>query len=102
MTSLPGFIQALSSGQTALLMKVPGITPQIIGAGADALKHVYMRAFRIIFLLGMASSVIAFCFALCTRDVTHKMTDHVAVDMSKGVVAIIPPKPDEDETPIYE
>ncbi|KAF2816399.1 MFS general substrate transporter [Mytilinidion resinicola] len=101
MTSLPAFILALAAGEQAALLQVPGITPQVIDAGVLALKHVYMHAFRIIYLLGMASSLIALGFALCTRDVTEKMTDEVAVDMSKGEMSLLPLKASEGE-PIYE
>lgn len=43
---LPDFIGALAANNPSALLKIPGITPQIIGAGVIGLKTAYLESFR--------------------------------------------------------
>ncbi|KAK5059701.1 hypothetical protein LTR84_009584 [Exophiala bonariae] len=53
------FIQALSGHDSAVLGAIPGVTPQIIGAGAHALQHAYLLSLRPVHAFGLAVSAIA-------------------------------------------
>lgn len=55
-SELPGFIGALAGNDQAALAKIPGVTPQIIGAGVHALQTSYLSSFRGVWI---AAAVIA-------------------------------------------
>lgn len=44
--TLGPFIKALTGRDTSGLMVIPGVTPEIIGAGADALSDTFLTAFH--------------------------------------------------------
>ena len=50
-SSIPSFIMALSTGQSAALAKVPGVTSEIIAEGASALQHAYADSIRVVFII---------------------------------------------------
>lgn len=56
---LPAFIGALAGGDTAALAQLPGVTPEIIGAGVGGLKQAYLSTFKIIWITGAALSAVA-------------------------------------------
>jgi hypothetical protein len=56
---LPEFIGALAANNQKLLISVPGVTPQIIGAGVQALKEAYLVSFRYIWVAAGAFMFIA-------------------------------------------
>ncbi|EXJ75906.1 uncharacterized protein A1O5_00414 [Cladophialophora psammophila CBS 110553] len=53
-TSIGPLIGALSSGNAALLEKVPGVSPEIISAAGLAIKQAYVVSFRNVFICGAA------------------------------------------------
>ncbi len=46
-TSLPQFIISLAAGDAATLESIPGVTPQIIAVGAQAMKEAFAFAYRL-------------------------------------------------------
>jgi hypothetical protein len=53
------FIDALSSNNQTALAMVPGVTPQIIGAGVNGLQQAYLMSFRYVWVAAGAFSVVA-------------------------------------------
>lgn len=45
-SSVGPFIGALTAHDDAALVKIPGVTPPIIGAGSEALLETFSKAFR--------------------------------------------------------
>ena len=61
-SSLPAFIKALSTGQTATLAKIPGVTPGIIAKSITALEQAYADSIRVVFIIAAAFAFVS-CFA---------------------------------------
>lgn len=57
--SLGAFIGALSANDAKALMNIPGVTPQMIGAGVVALKEAFSVAFRWVWVAAGCFSVLA-------------------------------------------
>lgn len=55
--ALPLFIGALAAHNDAALFAVPGVSPQIIGAGVQALQQAYLESFRGVWI---AAAVVSF------------------------------------------
>jgi hypothetical protein len=55
---LAAFIGALAGQDEAALAQIPGVTPQIIGAGVGALKHAYLISFRGIWITAAVFSFV--------------------------------------------
>jgi len=89
---------ALESGDNAEIMKVPGISIEIVHATLAATKLAYADVFRHVFVVfspfltwltiarfvyyvSMCVAVLASVFAYFTLDVTHHFTNHQAVDL---------------------
>ena len=73
---LPDFIGALSTNEQKALMAIPGVTPQIIGAGLHALKGAYLKSFRYLWVAAGAFAVFAALrwsspVLLLVRDLAH-------------------------------
>jgi Holliday junction resolvasome RuvABC DNA-binding subunit len=49
-TSLPAFIGTLATGDEAALVKIPGVSLQILGAAVLELKQTYAATFRLNYL----------------------------------------------------
>ena len=58
---LEAFIGALAGDDEAALAHIPGVTPQIIGAGVGALKHAYLISLRGVWI---AACVFSFVTAI--------------------------------------
>jgi len=58
-SSLPAFITALNLHDTASLVKIPNVTPQVIGAGVVALKQAYNIAFRNVWIAAVCFTAVA-------------------------------------------
>lgn len=54
--NLEAFIGALANNEQAVLAKIPGVTPQIIGAGVGALQRTYLQSFRNVWIAAAAIS----------------------------------------------
>ncbi|KAH6986962.1 major facilitator superfamily domain-containing protein [Ilyonectria destructans] len=58
-TVLPDFIAALSANDQAALTSIPGVTPQIISAGAHGLKTAYVSSLRYLWVVSGAFALLA-------------------------------------------
>ncbi|OCT50237.1 siderophore iron transporter [Cladophialophora carrionii] len=56
---LPEFIGALSNRNQTALMSIPGVTPTIIGAGAQGLQQAYLSSFKDIWMAAAAFAAVA-------------------------------------------
>ena len=56
---LPEFIGALAENDVGALMKIPGVTPQIIGAGVKGLKTAYLLSLRYVWVTAGCLSLVA-------------------------------------------
>jgi hypothetical protein len=61
-SSLPAFIKALAGGDTAALLKIPGVTPTIIGLGVAALKQAFADSLRVVYMIAAPFGALA-CIA---------------------------------------
>jgi hypothetical protein len=57
--ALGQFIAALAANDPKALMQVPGITPQIIGAGVQALQEAYLQSFKGVWIAAAVISGVA-------------------------------------------
>lgn len=56
---LPGLIGGLSTGNATLLGSIPGVTPQVIQAGGQAILQAYTLGFRYVWICGMSFACVA-------------------------------------------
>jgi len=77
-SSVTAFIEALSLGSAAL-EKVPGITTQIIEAGAAAFQQTYVHALRVTALSSLSFGILAIIACICCNDIGHKMNAKIEV-----------------------
>lgn len=76
-SSLMAFVGALASNDAAVLPKIPGVTPSIIGAGVVALKQAFADGLRAVYIIAAAFGALA-CFAcLFLGDLKTTMNYHV-------------------------
>lgn len=71
MEALPGFIAALAGGNIPALMAIPGVTPQMIGAGLVGLREAYILGFRDIWITAGVFSFVAAVAACFFVKPTH-------------------------------
>ncbi len=57
--NIEAFITALANNDQAGLMSIPGVTPQIIGAGVHALKVAFAASFRNVWITAAALAAVA-------------------------------------------
>lgn len=50
-SSLGAFIGLLAAGDTASILKLPGVTPAMLGAGYHALQESFLYAFKYIWIV---------------------------------------------------
>merc|ERR1712093_366232 len=67
-SSLPAFIGALASSDTAALADIPGVTPQIIGAGVGGLFEAFSIGFRYVWIAAGCFTVVAAISAIFLVD----------------------------------
>ncbi|KAJ9625494.1 hypothetical protein H2203_004251 [Taxawa tesnikishii (nom. ined.)] len=86
--SLGELIQALASNDPATIAKVPGATPQIIGAAVEALKEAYSTSFRNTWIAACsfcAVGVVAACFC---RNPTSEFNGHIDAPAEVSLVEL--------------
>ncbi|CAK1365717.1 unnamed protein product [Cercospora beticola] len=76
-TSLEAFLTALSTGNTAALQEIPGVTPAAIGAGAAALREAYAKAFKIVWLATLAFGLLAVVASFFTTNIDDRLSHDV-------------------------
>ncbi|EMC94738.1 hypothetical protein BAUCODRAFT_25864 [Baudoinia panamericana UAMH 10762] len=83
-TSIPALLEGLETGVG--LTKVPGITPAILGAAADASHWAYAHAYRLAWWSIFPFVIIALVAVLCLKGVKELMTERVEASVEKEVV----------------
>ena len=71
-TSLPALIGDLAANNQTALGSVPGITPQIIGAGVGGLREAYTQGFRFVWVAAGCFMLLA---AICTLNLKFPCRD---------------------------
>ena len=72
-TSVKPFVEALAVGNTPALSTIPGINPQIIGAGVVALKQAFADSIRVIYIIAAPFGIVACIACLFLGDVKKTM-----------------------------
>lgn len=72
-SSLAGFIKALTSGDTAALQKVAGVSSDIIKAGVMALKQAYADGIRVVYIITAPFGVVAIIACIFLGDMKRVM-----------------------------
>ena len=76
-TSLPAFVGALASDNTAALPKIAGVTPIIIEAGVAALKQAFADGIRVVYIIAAPFGALACIGCFFLGDLTDTMTYRV-------------------------
>jgi hypothetical protein len=71
--SIPAFVGALASSDTAALPKIPGVTPAIIGAGVVALKQAFADSVRVVYMIAAPFGALACILCFFLGDMSKKM-----------------------------
>jgi hypothetical protein len=74
-------------GTVGAFSHVPGITPAVEAAAAQALKNAYADALKKVFLITIPFNVVAVIAALFIKDVSKYFTNHVAIHLEKDILA---------------
>ncbi|KAH0840422.1 hypothetical protein AYO21_03059 [Fonsecaea monophora] len=82
-TSVESFITAFLSGKPDLLLAVPGVDAEVLGAATIASRDVYGSAFRMIFLVTLAFGSVACIVSLFVPSVDKFLTLQTAVQLDK-------------------
>jgi len=77
MTSVSAFVGALGADDTSALLKVPGITPAVIAAGAAALKQAFADGIRVVFIIAAPFGAVACVVCFFLGDLKSVMNYHV-------------------------
>lgn len=75
--SIPQFVGALATNDQAALIKVPGVTGAIIGAGVAALKQAFTDSFRVVYIIAAPFGAAACIGCLFLGSVKKTMTYRV-------------------------
>lgn len=88
LTSLEPLILAMINeyDESVALAVAPGITPEIYAAGREALTWTYTGAFHNLYMTAAIFAGASVVAALLTKDVSHNMTDNVAVRLENEKV----------------
>lgn len=81
--ALPAFIGALNAHNETALVAIPGVTPEIIGAGANALLDTYALGFRYVWIAASCFVAIACIVAAFLYDPEKEFNMHVDAPMEK-------------------
>jgi hypothetical protein len=76
-TSVKAFVSALLEKDQTALMQIPGISLQIIGAGAAAAKQAFADSLRVVYLIAVPFGVLACIGCLFLGDFRTAMTYRV-------------------------
>ena len=82
-TSVKPFVQALAAGNMQALSTIPGIKPEIIGAGVGALKHAFADSIRVIYIIAAPFGILACIASLFLGDVKKTMNYRVDAPMEE-------------------
>lgn len=76
-TSLMPFIGYLAEGDKAYLVKVPGVTPEILEVALVNFREVYAKAFQTVFLATIAFGALSFIVAFFVPNIDDKLSRDV-------------------------
>lgn len=76
-SSVEQLLTALSSGSTAAIDAVPGITSKILAIAGTTIKAAYSDSFKIVFLATIPFGVVATIAAFFARDIDSRLTHNV-------------------------
>ena len=76
-SSLPAFIKALTSNDTAVLAKVPGADPTIIQAALVALKQAFADSLRVVYIIAIPFGAVACIACFFLGDMRKTMNYYV-------------------------
>ncbi|KAI5857805.1 hypothetical protein BZA05DRAFT_107082 [Tricharina praecox] len=79
---LPKLIGYLSHGDVRHAAALPGATPGIIEVAAKALQWSWSEAFKLVYISATVFAGLSLAAALFVQDVSHNMTDNVAVRLA--------------------
>ncbi|KAG4444107.1 hypothetical protein IFR05_000460 [Cadophora sp. M221] len=82
-SSLPAFIGALASSDTAALGDIPGVTPEIIGAGVGGLFEAFSIGFRYVWVAAGCFTVVAAISAIFLVDPVKEFNMHIDAPAEK-------------------
>lgn len=77
-TSIPAFVGAIASKDTAAIPTIPGVTPEIIGAGVAAAQQALADSFRVIYIIAAPFGALAVVMCFFLGDLSKTM--HYRVD----------------------
>lgn len=80
---VPAFITALSGGNSSAISSIPGMTPAIQQAGADAYQWANSDAYRTVWLVTLAFAGIGVVCSLFYGNVDHLITKDVSIQLHK-------------------
>ena len=80
-SSVPALMAAMMTGEG--LMDVPGITPAILGAAANASHWAYARAYRLAWWSVLPFVVLAIVSVVCLKNVKELMTERVEATVER-------------------
>ena len=76
-SSVPAFVKALASGETAALPHIAGVTPAIIQAGVAGLKHAFADSLRVVYIIAAPFGALACIACLFLGDMRNTMNYRV-------------------------
>lgn len=77
-TSVPAFVGAIATKDTAAIPTIPGVTPEIIGAGVAAAQQALADSFRVIYTIAAPFGALAVIMCFLIGDFSKTM--HYRVD----------------------
>ncbi|GAB7358595.1 hypothetical protein MBLNU230_g2655t1 [Neophaeotheca triangularis] len=81
-TILPDFIGLLAAHRADLAGQLPGVSPEALEVARETIRYSWAEAFSNMYYAAMAFSAVAIVASLCVKDVSHNMTDSVAVTLT--------------------
>lgn len=81
-STLPDFVGPLAGHRPDLAAQVPGVTAGVLEVAMETIKFSWAKAFSNMYCAALAFSEVAILCSLCVRDVSHNMTDSVAVRLT--------------------
>ncbi|KAK3360441.1 major facilitator superfamily domain-containing protein [Lasiosphaeria hispida] len=83
LSSLGPFIGALTAHDNESLFQIPGVTPQIVGAGADALLATFSTGFKHVWITAACFVAFAAIVAVFIEDPSKEFNMHIDAPLEK-------------------
>jgi hypothetical protein len=82
LTSLAPLVKLLAGGKERDALKIPGLNQKMVDAAAQAIKWSWAKAFQNIYYAAVAFSCVAVFASFFVTDISHNMTDNIAVTLT--------------------